>query len=157
MRRSMICSHILYGHFSGPVKGFTGLPQHSQTLRYLPPQSTSRPGSLSRPLTRPLTRGWNTKGPVCATSVKGRPLVLWNSESLLAQLANHPSVFRRSSCPCNSWGDCCLWTAQQSACARRPVSAGWQKQFCCIACKNLPRSWERRSRCGGRGRHGPGM
>jgi len=47
----MIRSHILYGHFSGPVKGVTRLPQHSQTLRYIPPQSTLRPDSLSSPLT----------------------------------------------------------------------------------------------------------
>lgn len=53
----------------------------------------------------------------------GQPFVLQSGKSCLAQLAEHSSVFRPSSCLCNSQGDCCLWPASQPACARE-ISAG---------------------------------
>lgn len=89
---------------------------------------------------------------------EGEAPSLQTSENLLAQLANHSLFFRCSSCPCNPWGDCCLWPAQQSACARETGQPGLAEAVLPHRLQGPPwilgREVELRD---GRDRHGPGM
>lgn len=153
----MICSHILYGHFSSPVKGVTSLPQYSQTLRYIPPQSTARPGSLSGPQLS-LSHGDETPKGLFVPPVRRAAPCLTDQRELPCT-ARKPLFSAQTQLLSFSPGRRLLPLASPavSTVPGRPASVGWQNQSCRTARWSLPGSWEGRSSRGGRGQHGPGV